>query len=158
MRELQAPARSGENNMRHSPVYRWSRPKHVVSDGLMTLAEDKRPEANLRIELRQYALQNLSIVLWSTLLEQSVGHRIKSLKQCQISTIINQARALTSATNLLSIRDTRVFLPALTALTEPGTLWQRIKCDPSPEWRVALHTYPVAAIIPRLVFLRCIGV
>ena len=33
------------------------RPKHAVSEGLMTLAEDKRPEANLLIGLRQYALQ-----------------------------------------------------------------------------------------------------
>jgi len=30
---------------------------HAVSEGLMTLAEDKRPEANWLIELRPYALQ-----------------------------------------------------------------------------------------------------
>jgi len=34
------------------------RPKHPVSEGLMTLAEDKRPEANLVIGLSQYALQH----------------------------------------------------------------------------------------------------
>jgi len=33
------------------------RPKHDVSEGSMTLAEDKRPEANLLIGLSQYALQ-----------------------------------------------------------------------------------------------------
>jgi hypothetical protein len=40
----------------HSPVYGRSRPKHAVSEGLMTLAEDKRPEANRLIELRPHAL------------------------------------------------------------------------------------------------------
>jgi hypothetical protein len=33
------------------------KPKHAVSEGLMTLAEDKRPEANQLIEFRPYALQ-----------------------------------------------------------------------------------------------------
>jgi len=33
------------------------RPKHAVSEGSMTLAEDQRPEANLLIGLSQYALQ-----------------------------------------------------------------------------------------------------
>jgi len=32
-------------------------PNHAVSEGLMTLAEDKRPVANLFIWLSQYALQ-----------------------------------------------------------------------------------------------------
>ena len=34
------------------------RPTYTVSEGLMTLAEDKRPEANLPIGLSQYALQH----------------------------------------------------------------------------------------------------
>jgi len=34
------------------------RPKHAVSEGSMTLAEDKRPEANLFFWLRQHALQH----------------------------------------------------------------------------------------------------
>ena len=44
-------------HLRHSPVIVRSTPNHAVSDGLMTLAEDKRPEANRLIELRPYALQ-----------------------------------------------------------------------------------------------------
>jgi len=46
-----------------------------------------------------------------------------------------------SATTLLSIRNTRVCRTALTAPTEPHTLWWRITCLPSPRWRVSLHTY-----------------
>ena len=45
-------------NLRHSPVIGRLRPKHAVSEGLMTLAEDKRSEANWLIELRPYALQH----------------------------------------------------------------------------------------------------
>jgi len=56
-RDLQAYAQSGENNLRHSPVYGRSRPKHAVSERSMTLAEDKRLEANRLIELRLCALQ-----------------------------------------------------------------------------------------------------
>jgi len=48
---LQAHALSGENNLRLSPVYGRSRPNHAVSEGLMTLADDKRPEATLLIGL-----------------------------------------------------------------------------------------------------------
>ena len=33
---------------------------HAVSEGLMALAEDKMPEANLHIELREFALQRHS--------------------------------------------------------------------------------------------------
>jgi hypothetical protein len=43
--------------MRHSLVHGRSTPKHAVSEGLMTLAEDKRPEAIRIIGLRPYALQ-----------------------------------------------------------------------------------------------------
>ena len=43
--------------MRHSPVYGRSRPNHAVSEELLALAEDKRPEANRLIELRAYASQ-----------------------------------------------------------------------------------------------------
>ena len=34
-----------------------SRPKHDVTEGVLTLAEDKRPEATLLIGLSLYALQ-----------------------------------------------------------------------------------------------------
>jgi len=46
-----------------------------------------------------------------------------------------------SATTLVSVRNTRVFPTALTALTEPRTLWRRITRYPSPRWRVALHSF-----------------
>ena len=35
----------------HSPDHRSLDPKHAVHEGLMTLAEDKRPEATLLIGL-----------------------------------------------------------------------------------------------------------
>jgi len=47
----------------------------------------------------------------------------------------------TSATTLISFRNTRVFRTALTALTEPRTLWRRITRCPLPTRQVALHTY-----------------
>jgi hypothetical protein len=43
--------------LRHSPVYRRSRPKHAVSDGLLELAEDTRPEANQLPGRRPYSSQ-----------------------------------------------------------------------------------------------------
>jgi len=46
----------------------------------------------------------------------------------------------TSATTLVSVWNTRVFSTALTALTEPGTLWRRITRYSSPRWRVALQS------------------
>jgi len=48
--------------------------------------------------------------------------------------------APTSATTLVSVRHTQVFRTALTALTEPRTLWRRITHYPSPRRRVALHS------------------
>jgi len=51
MRDLQACALSSGNTLRHSPVYGRSRAKHAVSEGLLTLSEDKRPEETLLIEL-----------------------------------------------------------------------------------------------------------
>jgi len=45
----------------------------------------------------------------------------------------------TSATSVDSIRNTRVFQMALTALTEPRTLWRTITRVPSPRWRVLVH-------------------
>jgi len=59
-----------------------------------------------------------------------------------------------SATNLVSVRNTRVFLMALTALREPPACWQWIKRNPSPKRRAALHTYLVAATIACLVLLQ----
>jgi len=50
-RDLQAHALGGANTLRHSLVYGRSRPKHAMSEGLMTLAEDKRSEATLLIGL-----------------------------------------------------------------------------------------------------------
>jgi len=47
----------------------------------------------------------------------------------------------TSATTLVSVRNTRVFRMALTALMERRTLWRRITRYPSPRRRVALRTY-----------------
>ena len=47
----------------------------------------------------------------------------------------------TSATTLISVWNTRVFRMALTALTEPRTLWRRITRYTSHRRRVALHTY-----------------
>jgi len=50
-RDLKAHVLSGGNTLRHSPVYGRLRPKHVVSEGVLTLADDKRPEATLLIGL-----------------------------------------------------------------------------------------------------------
>jgi hypothetical protein len=35
----------------------WSRPEHDVNAGVMTLADDKRPEATLLIAFSEYAVQ-----------------------------------------------------------------------------------------------------
>jgi len=56
-RELQADVRRGEDHLGDFLVYRWLRAMHAVPEGLMTLVEDKRPEANQHIELGHYALQ-----------------------------------------------------------------------------------------------------
>jgi len=56
-RDLHAHSLSGEHILQHTLAYRRLRPKHVVSVRLMTLAEDKSPEANLLIGMSQYALQ-----------------------------------------------------------------------------------------------------
>ena len=47
MQHLEAQALCGEKKLRHVPLYKRSTPKHVVFEGSMTFAEDKRPEANL---------------------------------------------------------------------------------------------------------------
>jgi len=46
-----------------------------------------------------------------------------------------------SATTLVSVRNTREFQMALTALTEPCTCWRRITCFPSPRRWVMLDTH-----------------
>jgi len=51
-RDLQAHAPIDGNTMRHSLVYGRSRPTHAVSEGFITLAEDKRPEVTLLIDLK----------------------------------------------------------------------------------------------------------
>ena len=64
-RDPQAHALSGGNTLQHSPVYRRCRPKHAVSEGLTTLADDKRPEAYLLIGLSQYPLQgHIDLIIW----------------------------------------------------------------------------------------------
>jgi len=53
----------------------------------MTLAEDKRPEANRLIELRPYALQRHErVIIYAS--GVSVGRRLKSLTQCQIAKLM----------------------------------------------------------------------
>jgi len=56
-RDSQACAQSPGITLWHAPVYGWSRHKHAVFEGFMTLGENERPEANWLIELRPYALQ-----------------------------------------------------------------------------------------------------
>ena len=55
--------------------------------------------------------------------------------------IIQRWLEYSSAMTLISVWNTRVFRTALTALTEPRTLWRRITRYPSPRRRLALHTY-----------------
>jgi len=50
-RDLQAYTLSGGNTLRHTPAYGRSRPKHAVSEGSMTLAEDKWRGATLLCDL-----------------------------------------------------------------------------------------------------------
>jgi len=52
-----------------------------------------------------------------------------------------------SATTLVSVRDTVVFRTALTALTEPRTLWRRITRYPLPRRRVVLHTDLLCSLV-----------
>jgi len=57
-RDLWALSPSGKDSSCNTPrSTEMPRPKHAVSEGLMTLGEDKRPEANLLIGLSQYALK-----------------------------------------------------------------------------------------------------
>jgi len=56
------------------------RPKHAVSEGLMTLAEDKRPEANLLIGFSQYALQRDKTC--HNLRWQSIGWSPINISEC----------------------------------------------------------------------------
>jgi len=58
-----------------------------------------------------------------------------------LTVIFRIRQGASSATTLVSIRNSRVFRTALTALTEPRTLWQRITRYPLPRRRVPLHTY-----------------
>jgi len=51
-RDLQAVSLSDKDQSCNAPrSMEVPRPKHAVSEGLMTLAEDKRPQANLLIGL-----------------------------------------------------------------------------------------------------------
>jgi hypothetical protein len=49
--DLQAHKLSSGNTLEYALVYRRSRPKHAVSERLLTLAEDMMPEATLIIVL-----------------------------------------------------------------------------------------------------------
>ena len=62
-------------------------------------------------------------------------------KNWNINEISVKEGADASATTLVSVRNTWMFRTALTAVTEPRTLWRRITCYPSPSWWVALQTY-----------------
>jgi len=67
---------------------------------------------------------------------------------------------LASATYLVSVSNMWVFLTALTALTamtEPRTLWWSITCDPFHRRRVELHAHLVVAIIRFVLFLRLVA-
>ena len=69
-----------------------------------------------------------SCISWVFILHSSLYHRI-------------HAHDSPSATTLVSVRNTKVFQSALTALTEPRTLWQRNTWFPSARRQVMLHTY-----------------
>ena len=62
-------------------------------------------------------------------------------KYAILSNVAPNLFSLTSATTLISVWNTQVFRTALTAQTEPLTLWQRFTRSPSHRRRVALHTY-----------------
>jgi len=54
---------------------------------------------------------------------------------------VHRSLSASLATTLDSVRNTQVFRTALTALTEPRTLWWGITRYPSPRRWVALHSY-----------------
>jgi hypothetical protein len=61
------------------------RPKHAVTEGLLALAEDKRPGENRRIELRPHASQR-HIKAWQNLCWHSISWLlIKSMMQYRIA-------------------------------------------------------------------------
>jgi len=55
-RDLGAYALGGKNSTWQYLVYGRLRPKHAVSEGSMTLAEDMRPEANRNIDRKPFGL------------------------------------------------------------------------------------------------------
>jgi len=70
-------------------------------------------------------------ILWATALDDLLASD---------ETIETFALRIASATTLVSVWNTRVFRTALTALTEPRTLWRRITRCLSPRRRVELHS------------------
>jgi hypothetical protein len=56
-RDLEAHTLGSENTLQHYTIYWRFRSYHAVSEGSMTSADDKRPEANQLIELKPHALQ-----------------------------------------------------------------------------------------------------
>jgi len=54
--DSQASTQGEGNILSYSPIYVMWRPKHAVSEVLMTLAEDLRPEADVLIDMSDYAL------------------------------------------------------------------------------------------------------
>lgn len=57
-RDVHAYTLSGEYNLQHTPVNKRLRRNHAVSEGLLGLAGDLRPEAIRLTELGPYALQH----------------------------------------------------------------------------------------------------
>ena len=75
-RDLWTLSLSDEDSIWNAPrSMEVTKPKHAVSEGLMALAEDKRPEANLLVGLSQYALQHhRPVIIYVT--RVSVGRRL----------------------------------------------------------------------------------
>jgi hypothetical protein len=106
-----------------------------------------------------YIFYNWRAVLLHLPIIENIGHLYGQYVWCrchkQPKMIVNEASTImgiaslqskrsttaSSPTTLVSVRNTRVFQAALTALMEPCTLWQKITHFPSPRGQVWLHTY-----------------
>jgi len=66
-------------------------------------------------------------------------HQILYLMLNALSTLLDPLFQHSSAMTLVSVRNTRVFRTALTALMEPRTLRRRFTCFPSPRQRVWVY-------------------
>ena len=90
--------------------------------------------------------------------EPFILHPIEDIRSTDNSELIPEAiqpgEASTSATTLVSIWNTQVFQTALTALVSSLIVWRRIRFNPLPKRRVALHVTLAAAILPCLILLQ----